>query len=270
VKYGDTQMKRTLALSALLVAVAMPALAADLPVKAPPLAPLPVYNWTGFYVGINGGWSAGHSSRDLSFFNAVTGATIVPGAGSNLGGGTDLNGGVFGGQIGYNWQTANWVFGLETDAQWTGQRGSSTFLCAGLVCVPGLTALPAGVFGTAAQANQKLEWFGTFRGRGGFLVSPTGGLAYGTVKTDVLLATTTAAGVPIAVTGSGSSDRAGWTVGVGGEWAFGSNWTAKIEYLYMDIGTSTATAVLGPAGIAASLSSRTTDNIIRGGINYRF
>jgi outer membrane immunogenic protein len=235
-----------------------------------------VYNWTGFYIGANGGWSAGHSSRDISFFNPVTGVAILPGAGSNLGGGTDLSGGLFGGQLGYNWQTNNWVFGFETDAQWTGQRGGANFLCAGLTCAPGVTALPAGGIGTAATVDQKLEWFGTFRGRGGFLVTPTfllyatGGAAYGTVNTNVGLATLTAAGVPVGITGSNSSSRVGWTVGAGGEWAFGSNWTAKIEYLYMDIGTSSTSAAFALAGIGATVSSRTTDNIIRGGINYRF
>ena len=270
-------MKRALTLSALLVAGAMPALAADIPYKAPPpmMAP-PVYNWTGFYIGINGGYSFGRSTRDISFFDPATGVTILPGAGSNLAGGTDLSGGLFGGQIGYNWQAGNWLLGIETDAQWTGQRASANFLCAGLVCAPGVTALPAGVLGTGATVDQKLEWFGTLRGRGGILITPmflayvTGGAAYGTVKNDVALASVTAAGVPVAATGSSSSNRFGWTLGAGVEWAFVPHWSAKLEYLYMDLGTSTSTARLVAPGVGATLNTRTTDNILRAGINYRF
>ena len=121
------------ALALLSVFAASPAMAADLPVKAPP-APVmaPVWNWTGFYIGVNGGYSWGRSSRDLNFFNPLNGATIATASG----GGRDLDGGVFGGQIGYNWQTSNWVFGIEADAQWTGQKGGTTVLCPVAGCFP--------------------------------------------------------------------------------------------------------------------------------------
>src|SRR6478735_3540490 len=130
-------MKRALTLSALLVASAMPASAADLPIKAPPPAPVmaPVWNWNGFYIGINGGFSSGHSSRDLNFFNPLNGVTLATGTG----GGRDMDGGLFGGQIGYNWQSSNWVFGIEWDAQWTGQKGSTTVLCPVAGCLGGGT-----------------------------------------------------------------------------------------------------------------------------------
>ena len=150
-------------------------------------------------LGFNGGYSWGRSSRELNFVT-TTGAAIVPAGGVVTSGGTDLEGGLFGGQIGYNWQTSNWVLGFETDIQWANQRGSRTFLCNGLACLPGLTVLPAGVVGSGAVIDQKLEWFGTFRGRGGFLVTPTallyatGGLAYGSVQTGVLLTGFYAAG----------------------------------------------------------------------------
>src|SRR6476659_711127 len=147
------------------VAMITSPMAADLPVKAPPPAPAPVLNWTGFYIGVNGGYSWGRSSRDLNFFNPLNGVLLA----SGTGGGRDLNGGLFGGQLGYNWQTANWVFGIETDAQWTGQKGGTTVLCPVAGCFPALTAVPAGV-GTTASLNDKLEWFGTLRGRVGVLV----------------------------------------------------------------------------------------------------
>src|SRR3954468_10356643 len=142
------------------LAIISSASAADLPVKAPPLAPMmaPAWNWNGFYIGVNGGYSWGRSSRDLNFFNPVTGVTIATVEGP----GRDLDGGVFGGQLGYNWQSANWLFGIETDAQWTGQKGGTSVVCPVTGCFPVLTAVPAGA--TAAALTDKLQWFGTIRG----------------------------------------------------------------------------------------------------------
>ena len=188
------------------VAMITSATAADLPVKAPPPAPVmaPVWNWSGFYIGVNGGYSWGRSSRDLNFFNPLNGVSLTTGTG----GGRDLDGGVFGGQLGYNWQTGNWVLGIETDAQWTGQKGSTTVLCPVVGCFP--TAVAAGT-GVGAALSDKLEWFGTFRGRGGVLVTPsvllyaTGGLAYGSLQTDLALSGFTATGAPVTIAGSRST-----------------------------------------------------------------
>ena len=249
------------------------AAAADLPVKAVPvMPPAPVWNWTGFYIGLNGGYSWGHSSRDLNFFNPINGVTFATAAGT----GRNLTGGVFGGQLGYNWQAANWVFGIETDAQWTGQKGSTVAFCPIAGCVP--TAAPAGSVASAALSD-KLEWFGTFRGRIGFLVTPTflfyatGGGAYGSVKTDLALTGFTAAGLPVGVVGSTSSDRFGWTLGAGLETMFAPNWSAKFEYLYMDLGSVSNSVVVPTAlgiPLGANVSTRITDNIVRAGINYHF
>jgi outer membrane immunogenic protein len=268
-------MKRLVAATLGLVVIsAAPAFAADLPVRPPPPAPVmaPVWNWTGFYVGVNGGYSWGRSTRDLNFFNPLNGVLIA----SGTGGGRDLNGGLFGGQLGYNWQTANWVFGIETDAQWTGQKGSTTVLCPVAGCFPGGAATGTGV---AASLSDKLEWFGTFRGRGGMLVTPsvllyvTGGLAYGSLQTEVALSGFTATGIPVTAIGSRSSDKFGWTVGGGVEAMFAANWSAKIEYLYMDLGSVSNSVVLPTAGgfpLGANVTSRVTDSIIRGGISYHF
>jgi outer membrane immunogenic protein len=223
---------------------------------------------------VNGGYSWGHSSRDLNFFNPVTGVALATASGA----GRDLNGGLFGGQIGYNWQASNWVFGIETDAQWTGQRGGTTVLCPLAGCFPALTAVPAGV-GTSAAINDKLEWFGTIRGRVGVTITPnvllyaTGGGAYGSVNTDLALSTVTATGVPVTIAASRSTDRFGWTVGAGIEAMFASNWSAKLEYLYMDLGSISNSVVLPTAAgfpLGANVSSRVTDNIFRAGINYHF
>jgi outer membrane immunogenic protein len=262
---------------ALLSAFAVsPAVAADLPVKAAPMpAMVPIATWSGFYIGLNGGYSWGNSSRDVNFFNPLNGVTIATG----VGGGRDLDGGLFGGQIGYNWQTSNWVFGIEADAQWTGQKGSTTALCAGVgACFPGLTALPPAGVASTATVSDKLEWFGTIRGRVGVTFTPTvllyvtGGGAYGSVQTDVTIGTFTANGTPVAFGGSRSTDRFGWTVGGGIEWGFASNWSAKIEYLYMDLG-SISNSVVSPTAtlpLGANVTTNLTDNIFRGGINYRF
>ena len=279
-------MKRSLLIAALFASVTVPAIAADLPVRPPAPAPVmaPILYWSGFYVGINGGYSWGKVDRDLTFFNTVTGAVIVPPVGLGVTNDSNLDGGLFGGQIGYNWQAGNWVFGIETDAQWTNQKGSANFLCgvagvAGGACLPGVTAVPGGILGTSALVDQKLEWFGTFRGRLGVLVSPnfllyaTGGAAYGSLNTDVTLTSLTPGGVPISVIGSHQTSKFGWTVGGGIEAMFAPGWSGKLEYLYMDLGTVDSTAVLATGvgfGIGANLSSRVKDNIFRAGINYHF
>ena len=262
-------------------------MAADIPARMPVKAPVmvaEVYNWTGFYIGGNGGYSWGRSRSDVNFFNSTTGVAIVPPAGSATSNSFNLNGGVAGGQAGYNWQTGIWVVGLETDLQWSGERGSANFSCApvavvGGVCLPGATFLPTSFTGTNVTVDQKIEWFGTFRARAGVLMAPsilayvTGGLAYGSVKTDMGISSTlatTLAGTPVSASSSTSSLHAGWTIGGGVEAMFAGNWSAKLEYLYVDLGTFNSTVALAAPAIGANFSSRVTDNIFRAGINYHF
>src|SRR4051812_9249070 len=113
------------------MAVISAASAADLAARPYTKAPVmvEVWNWTGFYIGGNAGYSWGRSNTDVSYFNSVTGAPIVPPAGSVTGAGFDMNGAIAGGQIGYNWQSSNWLFGLEADAQWSDERGSAAYRC---------------------------------------------------------------------------------------------------------------------------------------------
>jgi outer membrane immunogenic protein len=276
---------KAIVIAAFATLVAIPsASAADLAARPYTKAPVmvEVYNWTGFYIGGNAGYSWGRSSTDVSYFNTATGAPIVPPAGSILGSSFDMNGGIAGGQLGYNWQTSNWVWGLEADLQWSGERGSSAYRCAatiaGGVCLPGLTFLPAGATGTNVALDQNLEWFGTVRGRAGLLVTPqvllygTGGLAYGSIKTSAALSGFNANGVAVASFGSNTETRVGWTVGAGVEGMITRNWTAKLEYLYMDLGRHDAgTFTLAPASaIAANVSSNFRDQILRVGFNYKF
>ncbi|UPK25127.1 outer membrane protein [Bradyrhizobium sp. 195] len=285
-------MKRiVIGMAAAMSLFATGALAADLAARPYVKAPIadPVWSWTGFYVGANGGYSWGRSRTDVSYFNTPTGAPIAPPAGSITNAAFDMNGGIAGGQAGYNWQNANWVYGIEGDLQWSGEKGSAGFSCVGTAvapvagpCLPGLTFLPpGGLAGTTLTIDQKLQWFGTVRGRVGILATPkvlfygTGGLAFGEIKTTGTMTGFSALapfGAPIASVGSNSTTRVGWTAGVGVEGKITQNWSAKLEYLYMDLGRfSSGPFTLSPAlPISANVSSRFTDHILRAGINYQF
>jgi outer membrane immunogenic protein len=277
--------KIALVLSVLALTTAT-AMAADLPArtytKAPPLVD-PVYNWTGFYIGGNAGYSWGRSNTGSSYFNTTTGAPIVPPAGSVLGNTFNIDGAIAGGQIGYNWQTSSFVWGLEADAQWSDERGRSNFSCAavalvGGACAPGATFAPATFTGANTALDQRLEWFGTLRARAGLLATPkillyaTGGFAYGEIKTNGTLTGITPAGVAVATTGSQTRGRSGWTAGAGVEGVIAPNWTAKLEYLYMDLGSFDALSLsLAPASaLGVNFRSSFTDHILRAGINYKF
>jgi outer membrane immunogenic protein len=248
---------------ALLAAVSTIALtqfasAADLPVKAPVYkAPVmaPMYNWTGFYIGLNAGYSWGRQDNSLV---TTTGVTLL----SNS---DHLNGFIGGGQIGYNWQVNQWVFGLEADFQGSGQKGDGTFLDPGTT-INAVLVVPA----SSIAYTDKLDWFGTVRGRigyamgatGNWLPYVTGGWAYGHGE---ISGTTTSGGV--ATSFSRSQDYSGWTVGGGVEWAFLNNWSAKVEYLYIDFGDGPTVPVSATRDI---VSGKMTDNILRAGLNYKF
>jgi outer membrane immunogenic protein len=214
-------------------------------------APVVAANWAGFYLGGNFGSGTG---RDRSTLNVPV-APIVETFNLAPDG---INGGV---QAGYNWQAANWVFGLETDIQGSTQKDNKTCI---LTCTPGLQA----------AYDASLPWFGTVRGRLGYSVGSTlfyatGGLAYGSVKTKIN--TVSVAG---AVTQSFEHTRTGWTAGAGIETPFtllgllGPNWTTKTEYLYVDLGSSTDNFMIAAAPTTATRS--VTEHIFRTGINYHF
>jgi outer membrane immunogenic protein len=217
--------------------MAGPAIAADMPVKAP----VAVYGWTGFYVGANGGY--GWRDRNTSF---------------------KTSGGLGGIQLGYNWQLNRaWVGGLEADLDVGDIKGSGT--SSNTINVFLLGAVPG-----TATALDKIQWFGTARARLGFLVANelllygTGGFAYGRVALDANYVISSSFGTGNVVSGfsyfcvagtpcfAGASARVqtGWTAGAGAEWAVGtSNLTFKLEYLYVNLGAAqsfpmTATATL--------------------------
>ncbi len=267
-------MKRMLiGIAAVASLLATSAFAADLPARTYTKAPVyvePVYNWTGFYIGGNIGYSWGRSD-DTSTLTNTAGTVLFSSADK-----TDLNGIVGGGQIGYNWQVQSWVWGLEADIQGTDEKGTRNFLCPTGVCTPtfGVVAVFPGP-AVPVALNQKIDWFGTVRARAGVLVTPkvllyaTGGLAYGEVDSGATIGL-----VPTAFP-STSSTNVGWTVGAGIEGAIGGGWTAKLEYLYVDLGTVsgsflTTNAALGGGVLTSSYSSKITDNVLRVGVNYRF
>jgi outer membrane immunogenic protein len=276
-------------------------LAADLPVKAPVYkAPVvvPVFSWTGFYVGGNVGYSWGRASTDLT--ETVTTTASITGPNGPIASATvtqtsfgndraRLNGGLGGFQAGYNWQFDRYVAGLEGDIQGTGERGGVTIcpVTAGAAPVP--CPGPTGtLFGTA---NYRLPWFGTLRGRLGVtfdrvLLYATGGLAVGEIKADYVdgFFNSTTTLNPLA-TGSVNTTRAGWVVGAGIEGAIDRNWSIKAEYLHLDFGSIDQsisangvplTVVIGDfrTTISQSLTSafhtRVTDDVFRIGVNYRF
>jgi outer membrane immunogenic protein len=215
------------------VAFAGAASAADMPArmatKAVPFVQM--YNWTGFYAGVNLGYGWGRASDDFG----VAG---------------NLNGVIGGGQIGYNWQMNNLVVGIETDFQGSGQRQS----WAG-----------TGV-GFTATGSDRIRYFGTVRGRLGYafdrtLLYVTGGYAYTNVGADASVTT-----VPGGVTTTSSSNttKSGYALGAGLEYAFAGPWTAKAEYLYVDSGTVAVSSGLFTDNL------RIRNHIARVGINYRF
>jgi outer membrane immunogenic protein len=262
-------MKKLLIAGAILASFAatQSASAADMALKAPP--PPVIYDWTGFYLGINGGYSWGRSATDF------TGPGLVPFSTSQK-----MNGWLGGGQAGYNWQfNKSWVLGLEADIQGTGQRGTDALPTSPPCPLVVVAVVPCTT--TTGTFQQKLEWFGTVRARLGvepsdhWLLYVTGGLAYGDIKTIATASAVTTAGAGGPVTGtatataSNSTIKAGWTIGGGAEWVLSGPWTAKLEYLYMDYGhVSTSLALVGFYPLL-NTNSHVTDNVVRAGINYR-
>jgi outer membrane immunogenic protein len=277
-------MKRVLfGIAAIAALIGTPALAADLMYKAPP--PPSVWTWTGFYVGGNLGYGWGNRSVNYSPNDPQSAFNLGVGAGPFTRSLPDS--GVLGGlQLGYNLQlNRNWLVGLETDFDWSGMTGSVTS-SGPFLNGAGLTY--------SDTVTEKVDWFGTVRGRLGylpmdnFLTYFTGGFAYGRIDRtgNYVLppgagamggfgSTCPAGGAPCHF-GSLSSTDAGWTLGAGFEYAVLKNWTLKAEYLYVNLGGKSLTEpALIPFGANALSSfnanySNAAFNVARVGVNYRF
>src|SRR5450756_1611916 len=228
-------MKKVVIAATLLATSAAGALA------APPALPAST-SWTGTYGGISGGYGWGSSSQ------TDPGIPSIP-TNSEGDGHFPVSGGLFGGTLGRNLQNGRWVYGVESDLSWADIAGQSP------VC--GQTTP------TPHPCGTKLEALGTFRGRAGYaaganadwLLYATGGLAVGDVR-----------GWDSLTPASGSVWRAGWTAGVGVEKAFAPNWTAKLEYLHVDLGNGQIFNIA--PGVPESVSFRA--DIVRLGVNYAF
>src|SRR3954471_21679473 len=173
-------MKTFIVTTAVALAAVSSAAAADLPVKAPRMAPAPVaYDWTGWYIGANAGYAWTQSTDTVTAVDGAAPNLINSGqVASSLP--LDPRGFIGGGQFGYNWQPSTmWVVGFETDLQWADLKST--------VALPGTDA------SRIMTATEKLDWFGTARLRAGIapwdraLIYVTGGLAYGHVSLSTAL-----------------------------------------------------------------------------------
>ena len=239
-------MKKFLLGTVALVAFAAPAAAADLAARPYTKAPqmiAAIYDWSGFYIGANGGWG---SSRKC--WDSVTGAGVfIVAEGCH-----DATGGTAGGQIGYRWQSAAWVFGLEAQGNWADLNGNN-------IVAPG-----------AFRNYSKINGFGLFTGQVGYAANNVlfylkGGAA---VTSDRFR--TFAAGTNILTSSTGDDTRWGAVVGVGLEYGFAPNWSAAVEYdhLFMQDRTLTFT---NPAGAFFGTDRIRQDvDLVTVRLNYKF
>ncbi len=273
-KNMEAGMKRLggLAISVLLIAAPLStAYAADMAVKAPPPPVAAPFSWTGFYIGgnVGGAWgrdsvssaecSPGAFAIDCAAVSAATSPSLRP------------SGFTGGGQIGYNWQTGNTVFGLEADFDYMGLRASQGGTFPFPSTLPGGPAGPPTTF-FSPSTSVSTDWLFTARPRIGWVANnalfyATGGLAVTNQKfnqTLVLLP-------PFVDTSTASTTRAGWAVGGGVELALNQKWSIKGEYLYADFGSIGSAGVLTPAspGLFLTNSAHLTVSIARLGLNYR-
>jgi outer membrane immunogenic protein len=254
--------------------------AADLPVKAPPPAPADPapYNWTGFYVGGNGGYAW----TDPKAFPLAATQSVAPLAGagpltwqadgifprtSNLG----QSGAIGGLQAGYNWQFSSWVTGVEADLDYS--SASRSWPTAGCCSAPGAA-------GATSNISRRLDALGTLRARFGFaadrsLFYVTGGLAVGESTLGYAAAGTNVLGSLGSTLNSTTVWQAGWTLGGGIEYAPWQHWSVKAEYLYYDLGPQSTTIASNVPALpgeswTATTTVRNNGQFVRAGLNYKF
>jgi outer membrane immunogenic protein len=246
-------MKKLLLATVALIAmgIAAPASAADLAARpyyrAAPIAIPMLYDWSGFYIGANGGYGWSRQCIDITAFN--NGPFDFAEGCKNAGGG------IVGGQVGYRWQAGTWVFGLEAQGDWANLRNERESLL-----FPGNTW------------KSNINALGLFTGQVGYawnaaLLYVKGGAAVANQRFDIF---DTATGIGIA---QAQRTRWGGVVGVGLEFGFAPNWTAGIEYDYL-FRSNESNTFLTPAlapGITSITANTSTDiNMITGRISYKF
>ena len=227
--------------------MAAPASAADLAARPYRAAPLPmvaaIYDWSGFYIGGNGGWG---QSRNCWDFVGVAGTVIGDGC-------REHSGGIAGGQIGYRWQAGTWVFGLEGQGDWAD-----------------LSSSRVSVFNPLFSTRTKTDGIGLFTGQIGYafnsaLLYVKGGAAVTSNRFSIL---STLTGTELA---SASSTRWGGTVGVGWEWGFAPNWSAGVEYDHLFMGDANNSFSVANPIVAGALNRISQDvDMVTVRVNYRW
>lgn len=219
--------------------------AADIAVRAPPSVPLPIiYNWSGFYIGANGGWAESHNCLD---FVSLAGPIFSDGC-------RDRSGGVIGGQIGYRWQANQFVFGLEAQGDWADLTNSRVSL-----------------LNPSLSTRIKTDGIGLFTGQIGWawdaaLLYVKGGAAVTDDRLDIF---DTASGVGLVSSGVG---RWGGTLGVGFEYGFTPNWSFGVEYDHLWMGTENNFLIATDPRLAGIINDRIRQDVdmLTLRINYRF
>jgi outer membrane immunogenic protein len=297
-------MKRTISATiALTCVMGSAANAADMAVKIPPPAAVVANDWTGFYIGAHAGYGWGHDPFTDTFLpvaGGVPGVQVFNIAPITITG-AHLNGGVFGGQFGYNQQWGNWVGGLEFDISGTSMKGGSgNASSTGTVATTTTTFVPPfsvvtttttmPVTNTASRTDS-FDMLASARARvgtlvwGNTLIYGTGGLAWTRFRSNVsqtqnLFGAGGSGPVQVAiVNGTGVATSFGWVAGVGGETKiYNSNWLLRVEYLHYDFGDQGflggSGVTSGPAGTTISLTNTTsghlTADVVRAGVSYKF
>jgi outer membrane immunogenic protein len=230
---------------------AAPASAADLaarPYTKAPAMMAAIYDWSGFYLGVNGGWGSSHNCYTNTAVLGVTVAATAEGC-------HDASGGTAGGQVGYRWQSGAFVYGLEAQGNWADLKGSNASLAA-----------------LGATNRSRLDAFGLFTGQVGYawnnaLLYVKGGVAVTDNRYDGLL---TATGTLV---DRATATRWGGTVGAGVEYGFAPNWSAAVEYDHMFMGTESSafTSVFPVAGVNTRTDSVRQDaDTVTARVNYRW
>jgi outer membrane immunogenic protein len=238
----NVQLKTLVRVATLTAASALSAYAADMPMSAPePMEPpAPIFDWSGPYAGVNGGFAWANAGK-VSIADPINGTYTI-----NAKSGTGFVGGI---QAGYNLQSDVLISGIEADIQYSGVGSSVNWG-------------PYGFLGVSSKSQA--EYFGTLRVRGGFTVDRTffyltGGLAYGSLNSSPL--------------GGAPSLNLGYALGGGAEYAFTDHWTAKIEGLYVNLGSGNAkTIYVANAGNIYPIRATTGSGaaLVRVGVNYKF
>ena len=218
-------------------------MAADLPVKAPPIV-TPPFSWTGCYIGGEIGYAWGRDRDNETFIATGAPSPFSPTNSANV------KGPKIGGYVGCNWQVQQFVFGVEGDAEWADLKGSANYV----------TPVPPDFYETT------VKWQGSARGRIGYafdrvLLYATGGVAFANINEHDQL------GANAAIVDNHSATRSGWTAGAGVDFAFTNNLIGRVEYRYADFGRFNYNSLIFPL---FNENHRFTESAVRLGLAWKF